>query len=166
MRESPHATPCAPASIEVVPATMEHARAIVLRPGDAREIAAHGVTQEEGLRLSLERSLWADAYLAAGEVAAILGCGSNCLLGGYATPWLITGMPVDRHRKEFLRLTKARIEELRTEHPVMVNWIHAPYVESLRWARWLGFTVEPPTAMGPRGEPFCRIVMKGEADGH
>jgi hypothetical protein len=151
--------------IEVVPATMEHARAIELRPGDAREIAAHGVTPEEGLRISLARSIWADAYIAGGEVAAILGCGLSCLLGGHATPWLITGTPVDRHRKEFLRLTRARIAELRRVHPVMVNWIHAPYSESLRWARWLGFTVEAPVAMGPYGEPFCRIVMKGEADG-
>lgn len=151
--------------IEVVPATMDHVHAIDLRPGDAREIAAHGVTKEEGLRRSLDRAIWADAYMAEGEVAAILGCGFSCLIGGHATPWLITGRPVDRHRKEFLRLTRARIDELRTQYPVMVNWIHAPYVESLRWARWLGFRVEDPVPLGPLREPFCRIVM-GEIDGH
>jgi hypothetical protein len=152
--------------ITIVPATLEHARMIELRPGDAREIAAHGVSKEEGLRRSLERAVWADAYLADGEVAAILGCGLSCLLGGHATPWLITGRPVDRHKKDFLRLTRARLADLRRVHPVMMNWIHAPYAEALRWARWLGFTVEPPVPLGPFGEPFCRIVMKGEADGH
>ncbi len=151
--------------IEIVSATMDHAEAIELRPGDAREIAAHGVSKMEGLRVSLGRSLWADAYIADGEVAAILGCGMSSLLGGHATPWLITGRPVDGHKKNFLRLTKARIDELRREYPVMVNWIHAPYAESLRWAKWLGFTVEAPVPLGPFGEPFCRITMGGR-NGH
>lgn len=151
--------------ITVAPATLQHARAIELRPGDAREIEAHGVDKMEGLRLSLDHAIWADAYLADGEVAAILGCGTNNLLGGYATPWLITGTPVNRHKKDFLRLTRARIEELKLHYPVMINWIHAPYTESLRWARWLGFTVEAPVPLPPHGEPFCRIVM-GDPHGH
>ena len=146
-------------ALRIVPATMDHARAIRLRPGDAREVAAHGLEKEQALRHSLARSLWADAYLADGEVAAILGGGKASLLGDVFTPWLITGLPVDRHRKDFLRLTRARLGELRREYPQMENWIHAPYAESLRWARWLGFTVDPPVPLGPFGEPFCRISM-------
>ncbi len=151
--------------INVVPATMAHAEAIDLRPGDAREIAAHGVTKADGLRISLERALWADAYLIDGEVGAILGIGMSSLLGGHATPWLITGRPVDRCRKAFLRLTRARIEELKRRHPVLVNWVHADYAQSLRWLRWLGFTVEAPRPLGPAGALFCRVSI-GDPDGN
>jgi hypothetical protein len=150
--------------IRIVPATPAHAASIELRPGDAREIAAHGIDPATALRTSLARSLWADAYLADGpagaEVAAILGCGMSCLLGGHHTPWLITGTPVDRHRKDFLRLTRARIGEMRRRYPLMVNYIHADYAESVRWARWLGFEVAPPEPMGPLGEKFVRITME------
>ena len=57
--------------IEVVPATMEHARAIRLRDGDAMEIAALGETQESALAKTLGRALWAETYLVDGEPGAI-----------------------------------------------------------------------------------------------
>ncbi len=131
-------------SITIVPATMEHARAIELRPQDAAEIAAHGISKEKGLQISLDWAVWAQAYLVTddhgrGEVAAILGCGMSNLLGGHATPWLITGRPVERVRKSFARLAKARIAELRARFPVMINYVHAEYADSLRFMAWLGF---------------------------
>lgn len=138
---------------------MEHAAAIDLRPADLCEIEAHGVTRDEGLRLSLERAIWADAYLVDGEVAAILGCGRSSLLGGHATPWLITGTPVERVRKSFAKLARARIVEMRQTYPVMVNYVHADYAESLRFMSWLGFEIDEPQPLGPRGALFCRIHM-------
>jgi hypothetical protein len=145
--------------ISIVPATVDHARAIVLRPGDAAEIAALGVTQEEGLRTSLERAVWADAYLVDGEVAAILGCGFSSLLGGHATPWLITGVPIERVRKSFAKLAKARIAELHAQYGTLVNYVHADYRASLRFMAWLGFVVGEPQPVGPLGASFCRVSM-------
>lgn len=146
--------------ISIEPATMVHAARIHLRAADAREIAAHGLDKMTALKLSLDRAIWADAYMADGEVAAILGCGMTCMVGGYHTPWLITGEPVNRHKREFLALTKARIGELRQRYPLMVNYIHAPYTESVRWAKWLGFEVSAPFLAGPYNEPFVQIVMQ------
>src|SRR5436305_3078906 len=83
----------------VVPATLAHADALSLRPGDAREIEAFGLTPREALARSLARSIWADAYLIGGEVAALMGLTLSTLVGGVAMPWLLTGHPVDRHRK-------------------------------------------------------------------
>jgi len=140
---------------------MVHAARLQLRPADAREIAANGVDKMEAIGVSLARSLWAYAYIVDGEVAAILGCGLTCMLGGHHTPWLITGRPVDRHKREFLRLTRARVEEMKRRYPVMVNWVHAEYRESLRWLAWLGFEIDAPRPLGPRGEKFCRVYMGG-----
>lgn len=148
--------------LEIVPATMAHAAAIDLRSGDRREVEAHGTDKMTALKASLDRSIWADAYMVDGEVAAILGCGMVSLLGGEATPWLITGKPVDQHKKMFLQETRARIAALRREYTALSNMVHAPYTEAIRWARWLGFTVDPPVPMGPFSEPFCRIWMRGE----
>jgi hypothetical protein len=149
----------ATSAIVIVPATMAHAARIELRAADAREIWAHGTDKMTALRLSMDRSLWADAYIADGEVAAIVGCGLSCMLGGHHRPWLVTGQVVDRHRKEFLRLTRARLEEMKRQYPVMVNWVHADHRQSLRWLAWLGFEIDAPLQIGLRGEKFCRVHL-------
>ena len=141
--------------IEVVPATMAHVGRIVLRPGDAREIEALGYSPAEALGRSIGRSLWADAYLVDGEVAAILGLALPSLTGRLASLWLVTGMPVDRHRKPFLRLCRARLAEVRRQWPLLVDYVHADYAEAHRWLRWLGFTIGPPEPYGQLGHLFC-----------
>jgi hypothetical protein len=145
--------------IEIVPATMSHARAIRLRDGDAREVAALGFTQEEGFAISLGRAVWADAYLVDGEVGAILGFSLSCLLGDRGQPWLMTGEPVNRVRKSFARLARDRISDLRRRYRYLANYVHADYTASLRFMAWLGFTVEPPQPFGRLGAPFCFIWM-------
>lgn len=146
-------------AIVIVPATMAHATRIDLRDGDRREIAALGVTMPQALELSMSRALWADAYLIDGEVAALVGLSTNSLLGGIGSPWLFTGRPVDRHRKDFLRLTRAGVARMRAECPVLVNHVHADYRQAIRWLEWLGFTVAPPQLFGPLGAPFCRASI-------
>jgi len=146
--------------ITIVPATMAHARAIELRPGDAAEVAAHGLDPLEALRVSVERSMWADAYLADGEVAALMGLVLQPIVGGTAMPWLLTGQPVDRHRKAFLRLTRARVGEMLAEHGTLVAEVHAEYVGAVRWLAWLGFDLAPPRPLGPRGAPFRQVIMR------
>lgn len=145
--------------IEVVPATPAHLNAIDLRSGDAREIAALGVNKPQAFELSMSRALWAEAYLIDGEVAALVGLSTNSLLGGTGSPWLFTGTPVDRHRKDFLRLTRAGVARMRAEYPVLVNHVHADYRQAIRWLEWLGFTVAPPQPFGPLGAPFCRAAI-------
>lgn len=147
--------------IEIVPATRAHAAAIELRPGDAREVAAFGQTMPGAFDLATSRGLWAEAYLIDGEVAALVGLSVGNLLAGVGCPWLLTGRPVDRHKKLFLQRTRAGLARMRAEFPSLVSWIHAPYVEALRWACWLGFEIEAPQPHGPLGEPFCRISIAG-----
>lgn len=146
--------------IEVVPATLAHVEAIDLREGDRREIEALGVSPRHGLAQSLARSAWADAYFADGEVAALVGVAMQPLLGGVAMPWLLTGRPVDRHRKAFLRLTRARTRQMLAEHGTLVAEVHAEYREAVRWLAWLGFTLAPPRPLGPLGAPFQQATMR------
>lgn len=140
--------------LEVVPATTAHARAIRLRPGDAREIAALGVTMPEAFALSTSRALWADAYLIDGDVAALVGLSVDSLLSGEGVPWLLTGEPVDRHRKLFLRETRAGVARMRARFPVLRNVVHAEYAEAVRWLAWLGFAIGGARPHGPFGAPF------------
>lgn len=151
--------------LEIVPATIEHAERIELRPGDAREVEVLGLTMPEAFKVSTARSMWAHTYLIDGEVAAMVGLSVDNLLGGIGAPWLVTGKPVDRNKKLFLRETRAGVERMRAEFPVLRNFVHAEYAECLRWLRWLGFEIGPPQPKGPFGAPFCLFSM-GNPDVH
>ncbi len=146
--------------ITIVPATLAHVEAIELRDGDRREIEVLGVSPREGLAASLARSVWADAYVVGGEVAALVGVAMQPLVGGVAMPWLLTGRPVDRHRKAFLRLTRSRTRRMLAEHGTLVAEVHAEYREAVRWLTWLGFTLAPPRPLGPLGAPFHQATMR------
>lgn len=146
--------------IEVVPATMAQVHAIELREGDAREIAALGVGKSEALAATLARSLWADAYLVDGEVAALMGLILSSLVGGVAMPWLMTGAPVERHRRAFLQLTRARTREMLARHGTLVCNVHADYARSIRWLRWLGFDLGAARPIGPLGALFHEATLR------
>ena len=152
-----------PGTIEIVPATLAHAEAIELRPGDRREIEALGLTPREGLVRCLARSVWADTYLADGEVAALTGLVLHPVVGGVAMPWLLTGRPVERHRKAFLRLTRARTQALLSEHGTLVAHVHAEYREALRWLAWLGFDLAPARPLGARGALFHQAILRARS---
>lgn len=145
--------------ITVVPATMNHARAIELRDGDAREVAALGSTKEEAIARGLSRALWAETYLVDGEVAAIVGVSFETLLGD-RTIWMLTGTPVDRCRKDFLRITRAKVRELLARHRTLTCDVHADYAGAIRWLRWLGFEIGPARPMDPVGASFHAATLR------
>ena len=145
--------------VEIVPATMEHAQRIVLRPGDARELEALGTTMPEAFVFSTARPIWAQTYLIDGEIAAMVGLSVNSLLAGRAEPWLVTGLPVDRHPKLFLKETRAGVDRMRGQFPILTSWVHAEYHQAIRWLRWLGFDIGPPRGVAPYGEQFCRVSI-------
>jgi hypothetical protein len=145
--------------ITIVPANMEHAKAIDLRPGDRREIEVLGLTMPEAFAVSTARDVWSETYLIEGEIAAMVGLAANSILGGWGSPWLVTGTPVDRHTKLFLKETRAGVDRMRAAFPRLSNYVHAEYTQTVRWLRWLGFSIGAPEPKGPFGAPFCLFSM-------
>lgn len=143
--------------IEIVPATMAHARALVLRSDDAMEIAALGLTREAALHDSMARSLWAETYLVDGTPAAMLGLGLSTLVGGHGVPWMVTGPLCERHKKRFLVESRRQVARMLGRISPLVNYVHADYARAVRWLEWLGFTLDPPAPL--QGAPFRRFAM-------
>ena len=144
--------------MEIVPATLEHASRLILREGDALEVAALGLSPLRALRQSIERSLWAEAYVVEGEVAAIVGLALANVLGGPGVPWLLTGPACERHRKAFLIESRRQLARMRARVLPLVNFVHADYRRAQRWLAWLGFTLEPPVLLN--GAPFRRFFLE------
>jgi hypothetical protein len=146
--------------LQVVKATMEHVRSINLRPGDLREIKVLGLTMPEAFAISTRRDVWSHTYLIDGEIAAMVGLAANSILGGWGSPWLVTGTPVDRHARLFLKETRAGVERMKAVFPRLSNYVHADYTQTVRWLRWLGFSIGAPEPRGPLGAPFCLFSME------
>lgn len=153
--------------IALVPATVEHAEALAasMRAEDAAECMAYGIFESPraAVLLSLEKSEAAWTLMLGGEVAALFGVApavgpdfpDDC-----GEAWALTGDVVARHRKAFLRASKAAIQLLLGQRSRLVSHIDASYLSAIRWAAWLGFDVGAPEPFGVSGEPFCFVSLR------
>jgi hypothetical protein len=130
--------------IEIVPSTLDHARRLQLRHGDACEVAACGLSKEDAIAQSLARSLWAETYLVDGEVAAMVGLAVSSVIAGHGVPWLLTGPACERHKRRFMVESRRQVARMLEQASPLVNYVHADYGRAVRWLEWLGFRIGPP----------------------
>ena len=148
--------------IDVIPATVDHARALAprMRAADAAEVWASGrLSPLEALERSLALSPMAWVGMVDGEPACIFGAASASLLGGEGVPWLLGSDLIERHQRAFLRRNREYVRQMQAAFPVLRNMVDARNEVSIRWLRWLGFTIEPAVRWGAAGMPFHPFWM-------
>lgn len=156
------------ARVEVVPATVEHARALAprMRAADVAEIlAASGSTPLEALLEGVAKSEVAATALFNGEVACMWGVvplRESVIAGRIGAGWLLTSDLVERHPREFWRGCRRELLRLFGLYDQLINAIDARHVQALRWGRRLGFRLEEPTVFGSDGLPFCWFRVRKE----
>jgi len=62
----------------------------------------------------------------------------------YGAVWMLGGPRIDRAKKFYLRATRAQVDHMLTMFDRLFTSVDARYPKSLRWLRWLGFTVGIP----------------------
>jgi hypothetical protein len=87
---------------------------------------------------------------------AILGIVLRDFLSGVGVPWLLSTEQALKHKRQFLELSPPVIEEMMSMCSRLVNYVHVDNKLSIRWLKWLGFTVEDPKP----GELFHRFTME------
>ena len=146
--------------VEIRPATVADALALVLRQADREEVEAlTGRDPREALVASVERSASAWAGLANGELVCLFGVVPMTLVGVTGIPWLLGSESVTRYGRPFLRRNRIWLREMLREFPVLRNVVDARNAVSIRWLAWLGFTFGTPQPMGVRGLPFIPFEM-------
>lgn len=148
--------------IDVIPATPEHAADLAprLRHADADEVWASGrYRPAEALRLSLGLSLMAWTGLVDDVPMCIFGVSPVSLMSGHGAPWMLGAEGLERHAVPFLRRNRAYVAEMLALCPRLENHVDARNALSIRWLRWLGFTIHPAAPFGPFGVPFHRFTM-------
>lgn len=148
--------------IAVIPATADHAADLAprLRRADADEVWASGhFRPEEALRLSLGLSLMAWAGLVDGVPMCLFGVSPVSLMSGVGAPWMLGAEGLERYAVPFLRRNRTYVAEMAALCPRLENHVDARNALSIRWLRWLGFTIHPAAPHGPFGMPFHRFTM-------
>lgn len=148
---------------QIVPATIAHvyALAATMRREDAAEATELCRQPKEFLRRSFRYSLVVKTALIDGEVAAMFGMTGDLLLP-HGSPWLVTTAAVERVPVAFVREGKQALAEMRGLKPVLENFVAASYTRAVRFVAVLGFEIDAPQPLGPKGALFHRFHLGGD----
>lgn len=146
----------------IVPATIAHCAELAanMTPENAAECAALGHTPAQAVNYSYLVSREPMTMLADDRVLAIYGIMTPTILSTVASPWILA-TDVREHGMWFLRQSRRIVGEWRRQYKSLANYVDARHTVSVRWVRWMGYTLEEPQPFGPHGVPFMRFSMEG-----
>lgn len=153
------------ASWRVIPATEAHIPVIAanMREADKVEIwLAAASDPESALRNGLARSSQCYTCLVNGRPAFMFGVCPQSLLGRTATVWMLGTDDIYKikfGRREIRAMAKY-VAKLAQGFDVIENWVWDENKTSIRWLKYLGFTVEEPEEAGVYQAPFRHFEMR------
>lgn len=134
-----------------------------MRDQDVTEVyASGGYTPIDALNQSLECSTLSSIALINDEPCAALGLVIPSLLGGIGIPWLLGTEKVVQNKKVFMKETKSGILDMLTLCDKLVNYVHKENTVSVRWLKYMGFTLYEPEPFGIYGELFHKFELGRE----
>lgn len=147
----------------VTPEAIQHV-ADNMRKADAVEVwASSHMTPLEALESSVKLSDYVTVAYAGDIPLVIFGLIKGTMLSRNGIPWLLGTEYALKYRREFLLKTPGVIKEMLDICPTLSNYVHDANRVSIRWLKWLGFTIDEPEAIGKNGEMFHRFhIRKGE----
>lgn len=133
-----------------------------LRQSDIDEIkASSGMTPKEALLEScfahLKGELKMYVVIHRGRIEGIFGVTYQGVV------WFLATDKFTEYAFRFTKVSKEVIELFLNEHPLIFNHVSALHEESIRWLKWLGFTIETETPIkGVFGGDFYYFYLSKE----
>lgn len=122
--------------------------------------AVGGLPTEEAIRQSIKNSDECYTWVVDGKVGAIFGLSSLSLIGTMGCIWFLASNEKRTHVRWFLNECKKFVRYANTKYDVLVNYTDARELVTLRWAKWLGFTIYPAEPFGKEGRLFHRTELR------
>lgn len=141
----------------IQPATIIDAREMApqMREVDVQELFdGWGSNPTEALVGSVERSLRAYTARADGEIVCMYGVGTEGLLAPAGKIWMLGTDLINKHKRQFLLKSAGQIGRLSRGYYFLENHCDKRNTLTVRWLRWLGFTIEDPKPYGINGKLF------------
>lgn len=150
---------------EIHQASGEHVGHVAhnMRKEDQDEIYfSSGMSPFQALERGLRDSDQSYTVIFEDEPVMMFGVARSSMLEDRGTVWMLSTDRFDelRHHLTDMELIQAMITHLARDYSVLENWVHADNTPSLRWLRFLGFTIEEATPMGLFGKPFHHFWLR------
>jgi len=135
-----------------------------LREIDNLEVKCIGHTPESALLQGFELPEAKVLTALDGDEEAVLMCG---VCRSDEDPeagviWMLASDDIDKHKKDFLRLSEPVADELSEGYKYVYNLVHKDNTKSIRWLRWNGFTVDETKVYDQGGEDFYLLTRENK----
>jgi hypothetical protein len=137
------------------PATEDDARYIGanLRAGDLKEARLMStLPPPDLLEQSRVSSIWSRTADVDGKPSMIFGL-ARSHIEGWGVPWLLATDQFDAINRRLVRRCHIQVAEMHTLFPCLHNIVHRENLVSIKWLRWLGFSIGD-VPCGPKSEFF------------
>ena len=151
------------ANVQFVKPTLEMVESIAadMRAADAVEVwASHRHTPIEAIMSGWKLSQYSVVVMVDSDPCVIMGLVNKDLLSGTGVPWLLGTERALKHTREFFRLSPPVIDEMLSVCRKLYNYVHTDNKVSIKWLKWIGFTIEKPEPHGVNGEMFHRFHLE------
>lgn len=113
------------------------------------------------LQRGVSISSYSSVIVLDGTPCAVVGLVVRSVISGEGVPWMLATRAAVKHRRIFINNCKAGLSDMLNVCPNLSNYVHAKNVVSVRWLKWMGFTMEPSEPIGVDGSHFHRFYLKG-----
>ncbi len=113
---------------------------------------------EQAIRASVAASIESHTWLADGEVMVIRGVSRRTFLSPYVCVWMLGAKGLRKHPVAFLKGSRTWVEGMLDKFGHLINYVDERNQRSLKWLKWLGFTVHP--AVSLNGQLFHLVEKR------
>jgi hypothetical protein len=139
--------------IEVIAADM--------RQADVDEVwASHHHTPIQALSDGWKVSDFSVIVTVNDDPCVMFGLVIRDILSGTGVPWLLGTDNALKYKRQFLIQTQPVINEMLTICTRLVNYVHIDNKVSIRWLKWIGFTIDEPLPYGCDNELFHKFYIE------
>lgn len=97
-----------------------------------------------------------------GSPVAVIGVSPNSIITGGGTIWMLGTDGLKDAKLAVLRHSRAWTQSMLQKYGELSNYVDARNEVSIRWLKWLGFTVDEAKPYGKSQLPFHRFHMRVE----
>jgi len=96
-----------------------------------------------------------------GTPVAVFGLVIPDVLTGHGHPWMLGTVDIDKNKKLLLVNSRRVVRKMLEICPHLSNQVYTKNHQSIRWLRWLGFTIDNEHPHPETGERFYDFHMRG-----
>lgn len=132
-----------------------------MRQADVNEVwASNHQTPIEALTDGWEISDYSVIVTVNNEPCVMIGLAIRDILSGSGVIWMLGTEGALKYKRQFLKQVPVIIEEMLTICPNLFNYVHVKNKISIKWLKWIGFTLDEPLPHGYDGELFQKFHLK------